>query len=273
MSNYDYGTGNVNGKDIFDTHTTGASFYDDLIPGSPENKYMADAKNLKGEIKMVSPYEYFQGCAKIFNTRRSTDNISAENQIKFIKDYEQDKIEDLKKVITEKKKKFPLTYLNFAERGQEGRHRMYVAGELFGWKEKFPCLIINWADEDRHNRWVEEKRQSEIQQEFDKAIEDALRYRYDAFEDIAQELEWTLDRSKNRIEEYSDDSVVYNIEPQEDIILVTIKDDKGVEYKREIKKEDVRIEPSEETDDDIPDDLSSLSNDELDDMIKRLLKY
>ena len=68
IEKFDYKTGDVNGSNIFDTTTTGSSFYNDLIPGDPENEYMEKNKNLKGEIKMVSPYEYFKGCSKIFGS-------------------------------------------------------------------------------------------------------------------------------------------------------------------------------------------------------------
>lgn len=40
------------------------------------------------------------------------------------------------------KRKFPLPYLNLADNAQEGRHRMAVAAELFGWNEKFPVLVV-----------------------------------------------------------------------------------------------------------------------------------
>lgn len=68
-------------------------------------------------------------------------NISPENDYKrTIADKKQ--IEYLKNIILKYKRKFPLPYLNLAERGQEGMHRMAVAAELFGWNEKFPVLIV-----------------------------------------------------------------------------------------------------------------------------------
>ena len=42
------------------------------------------------------------------------------------------KVDILKMVILEKKKKFPVTYINYTVPSQEGLHRMYVAAELFG---------------------------------------------------------------------------------------------------------------------------------------------
>ena len=269
MSDFGYGTGKAVGMDIFDTSTTGASFYNDLIPGSPENEYMADTKNLKGEIRMVSPYEYFNGCAKIFSN--SNKNITAEQQIDFIKKYESDKIDELKKVITEKKRKFPMTYLNYAERGQEGRHRMYVAGELFGWNKKFPVLVINWADENRQNKWLEQKRQYNIEEKIDNAISETKRYRYDAIEDAREELEWQLEIVNNKLEEYEEGKIVYDIKNDYDTIYAKITDDKNVLYERTIGIDDLRIEPSEEIDDELS-KYDDLSDDELDDITKELLR-
>jgi hypothetical protein len=101
------------------------SYYDQLIPGHPENAYMKKAKNLKGEIIYLTPLEYYQECAKnIFNT--SVESLKKQ------RGYSQEYIEKLKKIIVEKKKCFPLTFLNYADKSQEGLHRMMVAGELFG---------------------------------------------------------------------------------------------------------------------------------------------
>ena len=49
--------------------------------------------------------------------------------------------------INKYKRKFPLPYLNIATKQQEGRHRMYVAGELFGWDTRFPVLVV----QDKNN--------------------------------------------------------------------------------------------------------------------------
>ena len=47
----DYGTGPVEGKDIFDTSTLGGFSYKELcIPGNKENEYMKNTKNRVGEI-------------------------------------------------------------------------------------------------------------------------------------------------------------------------------------------------------------------------------
>ena len=52
-----YKTGQAIGSNIFDTTKTDG--LDDLLPGSGEAERAERVKNLKGEIVMMSPYEYF----------------------------------------------------------------------------------------------------------------------------------------------------------------------------------------------------------------------
>jgi hypothetical protein len=140
---YDYHTEEVSGSDIFSLKTTGMSYYNNFIN---DPYYMEDAKNLKAEIKQLTPKEYFEGCAEIFNS-------SVDKQVSYTS-MDEDTIEHLKQVITQYKKRFPVTFLNYAHKQQEGRHRMYVAGELFGWDTKHPVMIITWADEDTTEFYV-----------------------------------------------------------------------------------------------------------------------
>ncbi|MBR5183370.1 MAG: hypothetical protein IKW15_02725, partial [Bacteroidales bacterium] len=141
MTFYDYKTGPVTDKILFDTTKTGMSFYNDILH-NPE--YMEKHNNLKGEIVMMTPTEYFQGCADIFGS-------TYDRQVSYTKS-DTSTIDHLVKVIKDKKVKFPIGFLNFAEGSQEGRHRMFVAGMLSGWQTEQPVLVINWADEERHNR-------------------------------------------------------------------------------------------------------------------------
>lgn len=131
--NTDYRTKDLVGDDIFDTTKTGMSYYDDFL--NPEGKrYMETQKGLTGNIEYITPREYFEKTAQIFNS-------DVDTQIEGIGE-EKSKINMLKSVLKDKKKTFPLPYLNFASNKQEGRHRMYVAGELYGWDKKFPTLIV-----------------------------------------------------------------------------------------------------------------------------------
>ena len=139
---YDYGTGNVNGTDIFDITKTGMTFYNQLLPSADDEtkKYMENRKGIVGHIEYMTPQEYYDDAARIHKT-------TAYN-LKQQREYDRDIIDKLKDVITNKKKKFPITFLSFSKnyKGQEGLHRMYAAAELFGWDDvKFPVLVIEDA--------------------------------------------------------------------------------------------------------------------------------
>lgn len=136
-----YNTGNVNGKNIFDTSTLGGySYYSQCIPGDPENEYMKVKHNKIGKIVQMSPNEYFSLCAKMFNI--TVDDLKEQKLLDDGEGY----INKLKDVILKEKKQFPMTFICFPDKQQEGLHRMYVAGELFGWGEKFPVLVISKYD-------------------------------------------------------------------------------------------------------------------------------
>lgn len=136
---WDYRTAPINGKEIFDLHQTGTSYYNDFLT-KDGNEYMKKNKGLKGEIVQMSPNEYFKGCAKIFRT-------SVEDQKRVIMNDTQT-MQDLEEIASRFGKRFCLPYLNFAHSGQEGRHRMAYAGEKFGWDEKFPVLVVTKARAD-----------------------------------------------------------------------------------------------------------------------------
>jgi hypothetical protein len=55
-------------------------------------------------------------------------------------------IAHIKDVILKFNKKLPLPYVSFSSvdevSGQEGRHRMYALGELYGWDKEFPVMVI-----------------------------------------------------------------------------------------------------------------------------------
>lgn len=134
---FNYETLPISNNNYFDTRKSGMPFYDNYLenPNYMNKKWMT-----KSSIKMMTPRQYFEDCAKIFNT-----NFSFLYN-KVLKD--KDDIEHLKKVIMKYKVRFPITYLNFnntedQKPAQEGMHRMFVLGELFGWdSKKYPVLYI-----------------------------------------------------------------------------------------------------------------------------------
>ena len=132
---YDYRTKEFDGVNPFDTSKTGVSFYNQFFT---DPDYMEEYKNLKHSIVTMSPREYFEECAKIFESNLNTqiNQTGANKEI----------IQHLKDVLIKYKRTFPITFLNYAEESQEGRHRMYVVGELLGWDKKFPVMVVDWAD-------------------------------------------------------------------------------------------------------------------------------
>lgn len=130
---FDYNTSAVSGDEIFDLTTLGGFSGTAIVMTNP--KYAREAKGMIGSLVKMSPNQYFDIAAKIFRT-------SSQAQKDHVLKDDSEEIEELKKVITEKKKRFPLTFINLKDKTQEGRHRMAVAGELFGWDHKFPVLIV-----------------------------------------------------------------------------------------------------------------------------------
>lgn len=148
-----YNTGNVSGKNIFDISTLGGySYYSQCIPGDSENEYMKNKRNRIGKIVQMSPNEYFSLCAKMFNT--TVEDLKEQR----ILDEGEEYLNKLKDVILKDKKQFPMTFICLPDKQQNGLHRMYVAGELFGWDEKFPVLVITKYNKIEEQLLLELKR-------------------------------------------------------------------------------------------------------------------
>jgi hypothetical protein len=110
----------------FRTDTTGFSYYDDMLE-KPE--YFRHSEGLNVEIIEMTPMKYMQEIAKF-------QKVTIEHQLAQA-DTRTSKIyaEDMKRG-----SKFPLPFLNYADKGQEGRHRVFAA-MLVGIK-KIPVLTI-----------------------------------------------------------------------------------------------------------------------------------
>lgn len=129
---------------------TDTSYYNNFL-NEKDLTYMRNAKNRDGIIVMMSPNEYFQACAdKIFKGRHSVEDLKRQREYSKFKN-EESFIDNYIRAM-KSGDKFPLCYLNYADSSQEGLHRMYAAGEAFGWDTKFPVLVITiydqvWEDE------------------------------------------------------------------------------------------------------------------------------
>ena len=113
---------------------------------------MQQAKNLTGEIIMMSPKEYYERCSRdIFNGRSSVDELKRSREYSKFKD--NTSFIDKYKSLMQSGTKFPLCTLNYANPTQEGLHRMYAAGKLYGWNTKFPVLVVDDFDKEKAERW------------------------------------------------------------------------------------------------------------------------
>lgn len=247
---YDYRTGTVTGNNIFDTSTTGVSGYDQFL-NKKEAEYMKNAKNQIGTIEYLSPLEYYEICSKppIFNS--SVEKLKKERA----RDVEV--IEHLKQVLTKYKKQFPMTYINYAEGGQEGLHRMMVAGELYGWDTKFPVLIVKWADEERHRRDEEAARKKDIYNKLHKAVLESLRYKFTDLEDFKTQLQWDLDRQFEL-----DDNVSFTLTQKDNELTLTVLE---VEYSFDINDIQFRADKSSE------EEPEELDDEDIDDWLAKYL--
>ena len=238
MEFYDYKTLPVSGDQVIDPTKTGMSFYDQFLTKQEEH-YLHDVKNLKGEIVLMSPEEYYDACAKYGfpNSPVSVENLKRTRRA-------QTKILDhLKDVLLVYKKRFPMPMLNIAQKGQEGLHRMMVVGDLFGWDHKVPVLVITHFDEDRARREEQERYKYDIDRNIERAIELACRYTYYSLEELEQQLTHEV---ATRFEFRDDIEVPTRIQINETSEGYTFTFS-GFEYC--INKEDITMRSQDELDD------------------------
>ena len=130
----DYGTAEVEGKNVIDTHKASTFATQDLLDGSTDAAY----DNVCYTIIDLTPTQYFELCGKV-------QDMSPEEIIRFI-GMDERQIAHIKDVILKFNKRLPLPYVSFSSvadvSGQEGRHRMYALGEMFGWDAEFPVMVI-----------------------------------------------------------------------------------------------------------------------------------
>ena len=122
---------------VFDVGDTKVSFYNEFLT-TDGLEYMQKNKNRTGEVVYMSPDEYFRECAnKVFGISQkeleAQRSANTDTIIKYISDMKSGDV-------------FPLCYINYADKQQEGLHRMMAAGDAFGWNTKFPVLVVTAYD-------------------------------------------------------------------------------------------------------------------------------
>ena len=117
------------------SNTTDMSYYDKVLTPNGLN-YMQESRGCTGEIVLMTPADYFNECAnRIFHHRYSVDYLmsSREDDLGPYAEY---------KEAMQNGAKFPMPVLDYTDDGQEGLHRMKVAGDLYGWDTLFPVLVV-----------------------------------------------------------------------------------------------------------------------------------
>jgi len=216
---YDYRTGRITGDNIFDTSTTGVSYYNELLPGSSEENYYRNQKNLVGEIIYLTPEQYFENCVKYAFPNSSVEKLKKERS------RDTESLETIRTVI-DNNVQLPMTMINAAAGSQEGLHRMYVVGEDYGWNnKKYPVLFIDYYNKNLQKEVELNKRKNNIEQKIKQAVLDACEYKYNSFEQFVNELRWTLNNSFRYFDEFEDfEDVPFKIEKDNDLIIVTVLD-------------------------------------------------
>lgn len=120
-------TNDFDGKNLFDTNTTDYPLYNKFL----KNNNIGDET---GTIEQMTPNEYYKEGSKIHN-------ISFEER-KRITEMNNDNLSMLASIVNEKGKQLAMPFIDYSKQDQDGYHRMYLAGEMFGWDTKQPVLVI-----------------------------------------------------------------------------------------------------------------------------------
>lgn len=246
---YDYKTAPVNGSDVVDLNHTGMSFYDQFIQNNTADiQYLRDKKNLKGDVVMMSPEEYYQACSE-YGFPGSHPSVETLKRQRYM---DKNTLNHLKNVLTVYKKKFPMPMLNKAENGQEGLHRMLVIGDMFGWDHKVPVLVVDWVDKQRAYDEAKRARITKIENKLSRAIDDTLHYSFKNIEEVEDQLQWALDKEF----EYSDEietPVKFVLTQDKDKVIVSVG-----EATVEFDYEDINFTDSNDNEDFDIDDIEDV---------------
>lgn len=243
---YNYRTGPINGSDIFDINVASNSWAGNFID---DPTYMLKNENMVMHIEDMSPKEYWQTCA------RDVFHKPMETLLHQWRTLDAKTIEHLKEVILKYKRKFPITYIDYAHHDgakQEGLHRMIVAGDLFGWDTKFPVMIIEWADKNLAEKEKIAKHKAEVERYIDKAVKKALRYNYYNIDELEIQLKDELEDALEYLDEFDNNiNISLSKAAGDEIFILTLNDT----YTYEISIGDINMIAKSDTDFDDLDDL------------------
>lgn len=211
---WDYKTAPIDGDNVIDTTKTGTGFGDNFLDAS-SLKYQQSKKNLTGSITMMTPREYFDRCARdIFNTTAA--NLVAQRE------HDKDINKMLDRVLNEFKIKLCLPYIDYANNGQEGLHRMLAIARNYSWDKEVPVLVIDYYDKDRAEQEKDREFVARLTNKLYDALRDAAEYHYANFDEFTDQLQWSLDRAF-RYEDEVTKPVNVTITQENDDYIVTLE--------------------------------------------------
>lgn len=170
-------------NDTFNIKKTGVGKYDEWL----SSQVARDRDNVDLEFKYMTPREYFEACGQLFNNDFNSQVRQIENDKNINK--ELDKVYD-------SNEKMNLTLLDYVSDPptQEGRHRMYVLAQKYGWDENtYPVAVFTVKDPERAEREKEDKRYDRIYKYIDKAVMKALDFTYRDYDELKQQLDYYLE--------------------------------------------------------------------------------
>ncbi len=134
-------------KEVFNTETTGMSFYDALLD-EKQAEYYAKNKKAVGEVLYISPDNYIDFAAKgnweEYGREGTFENFRENTIAQKQTDFGKENIQKLKKIV-EEGGKIDMPVLEYYQdghfRSQEGYHRALMAKELG--VEMIPVLVVN----------------------------------------------------------------------------------------------------------------------------------
>lgn len=133
----DYGTAEVDGESVIDVNKASTFGTQDLLDGSEDSTY----DGVTYDIVDLTPTQYFELCSKI-------QNMTPDELID-LTGVDSSRITHIKDVILKYNRRLPLPFVSFSKNGevggQEGRHRMYALGEMYGWDQDFPVMVVQDA--------------------------------------------------------------------------------------------------------------------------------
>ena len=245
---YDFHTKDISDGEYIDTTTTGVPHYNSILSAMNNGE---SYENLTGEIVYMSPEEYYKECATKIFFRSTVDSLKLSRG-----EADREIIEHLKQVILRFGKRFPLPFINYAARSQEGLHRMLALAELTSWDTKFPVLIVRYADEELARREETQREINNITHKIRMAARDALMYKFYNYEEFKEQLQWSMDKEW----QFSDEGTPkYDIIDLNDCFRIAI----GEAY-YDVDKEDIKIVEPEPND-----DLDDVDLDDIEDFLIR----